>query len=139
MPESTLKVSAALLVALAIGAAAARAQVSDEATPAAPSYKESPGEFQFVRLAYAANQYGRGWGGRQIWQTDWPDAEYHIVPDAGHSAMDPGVRRALIRAISSLRIFTSSLLSPPPPYSFGQCGTVQPRCAMRSHQSFWSG
>ena len=78
MPESTLKVSAALLVALAIGAAAARAQVSDEATPAAPSYKESPGEFQFVRLAYAANQYGRGWGGRQIWQTDWPDAEYHF-------------------------------------------------------------
>ena len=28
----------------------------------------------------------------------WPEAEYHVVPDAGHSAMDPGVRRALIRA-----------------------------------------
>jgi proline iminopeptidase len=28
----------------------------------------------------------------------WPEAEYHVIPDAGHSAMDPGVRRALVRA-----------------------------------------
>ncbi len=28
----------------------------------------------------------------------WPEAEYQVIPDAGHSAMDPGVRRALIRA-----------------------------------------
>lgn len=26
----------------------------------------------------------------------WPEAEYVIVPDAGHSAMEPGVRKALI-------------------------------------------
>jgi proline iminopeptidase len=28
----------------------------------------------------------------------WPEAEYHVIPDAGHSAMDPGMRRALVRA-----------------------------------------
>jgi len=28
----------------------------------------------------------------------WPEAEYTVVPDAGHSAMEPGVRKALIAA-----------------------------------------
>lgn len=28
----------------------------------------------------------------------WPDAQFIIVPDAGHSAMEPGVRRALVQA-----------------------------------------
>src|SRR5690606_38912984 len=28
----------------------------------------------------------------------WPEAEYHIVPDAGHSAMEPGTRRRLVQA-----------------------------------------
>ena len=28
----------------------------------------------------------------------WPEAEYVIVPDAGHSAMEPGIRAALVRA-----------------------------------------
>ena len=28
----------------------------------------------------------------------WPEADYVVVPDAGHSAMDPGVRAALVRA-----------------------------------------
>lgn len=28
----------------------------------------------------------------------WPEAEYVIVPDAGHSAMEPGIRRALVAA-----------------------------------------
>ncbi|MEM7225419.1 MAG: prolyl aminopeptidase [Pseudomonadota bacterium] len=28
----------------------------------------------------------------------WPEADYHIVPDAGHSAMEPGIRRALVAA-----------------------------------------
>jgi len=28
----------------------------------------------------------------------WPEAEYEVVPDAGHSAMEPGVRKALIAA-----------------------------------------
>jgi proline iminopeptidase len=28
----------------------------------------------------------------------WPDAEYHIIPDAGHSAWEPGIRAALVAA-----------------------------------------
>ena len=28
----------------------------------------------------------------------WPEAEYHFVPDAGHSAMEPGTRRRLVAA-----------------------------------------
>ena len=28
----------------------------------------------------------------------WPDSQYIIVPDAGHSAMEPGIRRALVQA-----------------------------------------
>nr|MDP9127753.1 prolyl aminopeptidase [Pseudomonadota bacterium] len=28
----------------------------------------------------------------------WPEAEYRIIPDAGHSAMEPGIRSALIEA-----------------------------------------
>jgi proline iminopeptidase len=32
----------------------------------------------------------------------WPEAEYVIVPDAGHSALDPGIRAALVRATETL-------------------------------------
>jgi proline iminopeptidase len=28
----------------------------------------------------------------------WPEAHYVIVPDAGHSAMEPGIRAALVAA-----------------------------------------
>jgi proline iminopeptidase len=31
----------------------------------------------------------------------WPEAEYVIVPDAGHSALDPGIRAALVRSTES--------------------------------------
>ena len=33
----------------------------------------------------------------------WPGAELEIVPDAGHSPFEPGVRRALVRATDALR------------------------------------
>ena len=33
----------------------------------------------------------------------WPEADYRVVPDAGHSAMEPGVRRALVSAMESLK------------------------------------
>ena len=33
----------------------------------------------------------------------WPDAEYVIVPDAGHSAMEPGIRSALVKAMDGFR------------------------------------
>jgi proline iminopeptidase len=35
----------------------------------------------------------------------WPEAEYVIVPDAGHSALEPGVRTQLIRATDRFRSF----------------------------------
>src|SRR5882672_5476415 len=33
----------------------------------------------------------------------WPEAEYLVVPDAGHSAMEPGIRSALIEATDKFR------------------------------------
>src|SRR5690606_25682250 len=33
----------------------------------------------------------------------WPEAEYVVVPDAGHSAMEPGIRGALVRAMERLK------------------------------------
>ncbi len=28
----------------------------------------------------------------------WPEADYQVIPDAGHSALEPGIRRALVTA-----------------------------------------
>ncbi|MBC7135811.1 MAG: alpha/beta fold hydrolase, partial [Oceanibaculum nanhaiense] len=28
----------------------------------------------------------------------WPEAEYRVIPDAGHSAMEPGIAKALVEA-----------------------------------------
>lgn len=33
----------------------------------------------------------------------WPEAEYLVVPDAGHSAWEPGIRLALVRATDGFR------------------------------------
>jgi len=33
----------------------------------------------------------------------WPEADYVIVPDAGHSAMEPGIRAALVTAMEKLK------------------------------------
>src|SRR6266851_4749973 len=33
----------------------------------------------------------------------WPEAEYLVVPDAGHSAMEPGIRSSLVGATEKLR------------------------------------
>lgn len=51
---------------------------------AEPEFADSAGvisEFRFARLAYATDpQYGQGgMRGRQMWQVDWPDAEYHLI------------------------------------------------------------
>src|ERR1700759_5127885 len=43
--------------------------------------------------------------------------------------------RAPIAAISCRTILASSPSRPPPPYSCGQCGTVQPLSRMRSNQT----
>lgn len=33
----------------------------------------------------------------------WPEAKYVVIPDAGHSAMEPGIRAALVRATEAMR------------------------------------
>jgi proline iminopeptidase len=33
----------------------------------------------------------------------WPTARLTVIPDAGHSALEPGVRRALVAAVERLR------------------------------------
>jgi proline iminopeptidase len=33
----------------------------------------------------------------------WPEARYVVVPDAGHSALEPGIRAALVNATESFR------------------------------------
>ncbi len=33
----------------------------------------------------------------------WPEADYIVIPDAGHSALEPGIRAALIRATERLK------------------------------------
>jgi proline iminopeptidase len=33
----------------------------------------------------------------------WPEAKYVIIPDAGHSAMEPGIRAALVRAAEAMK------------------------------------
>ena len=33
----------------------------------------------------------------------WPEAEYHVVPDAGHSAFEPGIRSRLVAATEAFK------------------------------------
>jgi proline iminopeptidase len=33
----------------------------------------------------------------------WPEAKYVIIPDAGHSAMEPGIRAALVRGTEAIK------------------------------------
>jgi proline iminopeptidase len=33
----------------------------------------------------------------------WPEAEYILVPDAGHSAWEPGIRAQLVAAMERLK------------------------------------
>jgi proline iminopeptidase len=36
----------------------------------------------------------------------WPEAELHVVPDAGHSAWEPGIRAQLIAATERFKTIT---------------------------------
>ena len=36
----------------------------------------------------------------------WPEADYRIIPDAGHSAMEPGIRAALVQATEQFKSIT---------------------------------
>jgi hypothetical protein len=72
-----------LLIATAIIASIAATDAlsqPDEVGETEFSIRETPGEFQFARLAYSSNRFSQiGRGRRQPWQTDWPDAEYHFL------------------------------------------------------------
>ncbi len=86
---------AALLLTAAAGLVLAEGPTE---APAPASSREPAAEFQFVRLAYSTNR-GNQWG-RQVWQTDWPDAEYHFVNGISRlthiaAAKDGRVLRAL--------------------------------------------
>lgn len=80
MPKAFMKAFNLLLIAALLIATTVWGQ-ADTPGEQAPqrSARESPGEFQFVRLAYAPNQYCGGSGRQQMWQTDWPAAEHHFV------------------------------------------------------------
>ena len=79
MPKTIRMAGLVFFVAAMVTTGSAAGQ-DDEETPR-PEVREAPGEFQFVRLAYSANRYGRGggWGRRQRWETDFPDAEEHFT------------------------------------------------------------
>ena len=51
------------------------------------------GRYDIVCPITAADQLARS----------WPGAGYHVVPDAGHSAMEPGIRAALVGAANRYR------------------------------------
>ena len=34
----------------------------------------------------------------------WPEADYRIIPDAGHSATEPGIRRELVKAMEEFKL-----------------------------------
>lgn len=74
---------ARIALALSIVTTSVSAQAVVSAGTGEPGIaREADGEFQFVRLAYSSSNYGRagygGYGRRNPWQTDMPDAEYHF-------------------------------------------------------------
>ena len=74
----TLAVSVGIAFGLALTNGIAQSPDADKHTR--PHGNDS-GEFQFVRLAYPIHpRFGQsGWRGRQMWQTDWPEAEYQLI------------------------------------------------------------
>ena len=38
----------------------------------------------------------------------WPEAEFTVIPDAGHSAMEPGTRSALVDATERFKVLTAA-------------------------------
>ena len=77
MPKGFYRILIALTALTLIGVTVVWGQSGESEPPRA--VRETPGEFQFVRLAYTANRYGQGNWRRQMWQTDWPDAEHHFL------------------------------------------------------------
>jgi len=77
MPKAVAITLLAVAITALISVASVQAQSDRSEAPRA--VREAPGEFEFVRLAYAANRYGQGGWRRQMWRTDWPEAEHHFL------------------------------------------------------------
>jgi hypothetical protein len=61
-----------------LGLLIALATLASDTNDVAQAVKRPPfSEFQFVRLAY--NDTSGGFGGRERWLTDWPEAEQHLM------------------------------------------------------------
>jgi hypothetical protein len=98
MPGTLAKILTAFATASLIGAVVAWSQSSVSGSPR--KVREAPAEFEFVRLAYTANRYGQGNWRRQMWRTDWPDAEHHFLKGIS--------RLTRVAAAESGRILTPS-------------------------------
>ena len=109
MTKPLLKSSLSLVACTALIAAMAWGQGRDDSDAGPrPMVREAPGEFQFVRLAYSANRYGMGgggWGRRQAWQTDWPDAEHHFLRGVNRLTRIEAARDGRILTPSDKNIF----------------------------------
>jgi len=78
MPKAAVNVLIAIAFTILIGTSAVNGQSA--VAESARVHREAPGEFQFVRLAYASNRYGQGnWRRQQPWKTDYPEAEHHLL------------------------------------------------------------
>lgn len=52
------------------------------------------GRYDVICPMVSADALARAWGG----------AEFVVIPDAGHAAMEPGIRRALVRATERMKL-----------------------------------
>ena len=53
------------------------------------------GRYDMVCPIAAADRLARAWSG----------AQYRVVPDAGHSSMEPGIRAALVKATEDFKLY----------------------------------
>jgi len=77
MPDLARKTLITAATALLVVAGTVLAQ-SDERRRV-DDVRETPGEFQFVRLQYDGNRMARSTRRIEAWNTDWPAAEHHFL------------------------------------------------------------
>ena len=66
-----------MLIRTVLLLAVAGAALSQDSTRRSEASSAPFAEFRFMRLAY--NDFAGGFGGRQRWLTDWPEAETHLL------------------------------------------------------------
>lgn len=63
----------------------------------APTFRRLPGHIVHGRYDMCT-PFASAWALKQV----WPEAQLDIVPDAGHSSLDPGIVDALVRATEAM-------------------------------------